>query len=99
MNPSLKISKENLICYCTKNHIKRLSVFGSAIRDDFHPESDVDLLVIFEQGAEPGFLGLAKMERELTEIFGRKVDLRTPQDLSSRFRDDVIRNAELQYAG
>jgi len=74
-------------------------VFGSAITDDFSEKSDVDLLVEFTPGNKPGYLTMAKIERELSEIFsGRKIDLRTPDELSRYFRDEVVSLAEVQYA-
>jgi len=73
-------------------------LFGSVRGDDFGPDSDVDILVEFEPGQEPGFMRLARMERELSEMLGRKVDMRTPEDLSRRFRDQVVAAAEVQYA-
>jgi hypothetical protein len=92
--PSQKIAE-----FCKRNHILKLSVFGSALRDDFSIESDVDILVEFEPANMPGFIGLSRMERELSAILGgRKVDMRTPQDLSIYFRDDVLAEAEVQYA-
>jgi uncharacterized protein len=78
--------------------IRRLSLFGSVLRDDFGPESDVDVLVEFEEGVRVGLLGLAAMELELSEMLGRRADLRTPGDLSRYFRDQVLRSAEVQYA-
>jgi len=76
-----------------------LALFGSALREDFSEESDVDMLVEFEPGHTPGLLGMARLERELSHILGgRKVDLRTPEDLSRYFRDEVLRKAEVQYA-
>lgn len=84
--------------FCRKHHIRKLALFGSVLRDDFRADSDVDVLVEFKPGREPGFLGLARMERELSEIFGRSVDLRTPEDLSPRFRDEVLAAAEVRYA-
>ena len=92
-----KISKEKLKDFCTRNHIKKLSVFGSSIRGELQPESDIDILVEFEQNHTPGLFTIIRMEMELTEIIGRKVDMRTPEDLSRYFRDEVVRNAELQY--
>ena len=92
--PSQKIAE-----FCKRNHILKLSVFGSALRDDFRIESDVDILVEFEPVNIPGFIGLSRMERELSAILGgRKVDMRTPQDLSIYFRDDVLAEADVQYA-
>jgi predicted nucleotidyltransferase len=92
-----KISKEKLAGFCKKNHIKKLSVFGSAVRGELLPDSDIDLLVEFEQGLTPGLFSIIRMEMELAQMLGRKVDLRTPEDLSQYFRDEVLRNAELQY--
>lgn len=92
-----KISKDKLADFCKKNHIRKLSIFGSAVRGDLQPDSDIDLLVEFEQDLTPGLFSIIRMEMELTERLGRKVDLRTPEDLSQYFRDEVVRNAELQY--
>ena len=84
--------------FCKKHHIRRLSLFGSALRDDFNPESDLDFLVEFDPAHIPGFIRMAGMELELGEILGRKVDMRTAQDLSRYFRDEVINSAKVQYA-
>ena len=92
-----KISKDELAGFCNRNHIRKLSVFGSAIRGELLPESDIDLLVEFKQGLTPGLFSIVRMEMELTEMLGRKVDLRTPEDLSQYFRNEVLQNAELQY--
>src|SRR5207302_7984064 len=73
---------------CRRHHIKRLSLFGSALREDFRPDSDVDVLVEFELDHVPGLFAMAGMELELTGMVGRKVDLRTPEDLSPYFRDE-----------
>ena len=99
MNPQLTIPSEALAAFCREHGIKRLAIFGSALRDDFGPESDVDVLVEFEPDRIPGLFGLAGMELELSGLFsGRKVDLRTPEDLSPYFRQDVVDAAEVQYA-
>jgi uncharacterized protein len=83
---------------CRRYGIRRLSLFGSTLKGTSRPDSDVDLLVEFEPGKTPGFLGLAQIEHELSELLaGRKVDLRTPQDLSRYFRNEVVRAAEPQY--
>jgi len=95
---NIEVPRERLAEFCRRNRIRRLSLFGSILRDDFGPESDVDFLVEFEPGKTPGLLGMAEMEIELSEIIGRKADLRTPEDLSRYFRDAVVREAELQYA-
>lgn len=98
-NPRLAAPKNKLAAFCRANGIRRLSVFGSALRDDFGPDSDIDLLVEFDIDRIPGLLRLAGMELELSELFGgRKIDLRTPQDLSRYFRRQVIGEAEVQYA-
>jgi predicted nucleotidyltransferase len=92
------LSRDELAGFCRENHILKLSLFGSVLREDFGPDSDVDVLVEFEEGHTPGFLGLARMEEELSELVGRKADLRTPQDLSRYFRDEVTGSAAVQYA-
>jgi hypothetical protein len=97
MNKKLIIPKEGVAEFCRRNHICRLAVFGSALRDDFSPDSDVDILVEFQKGYEPGF-GFFDMEDELSTMLGRKVDLNTPNFLSRYFRDEVIKSAEVQYA-
>ena len=99
MNSHLPISKTELAEFCRTHGIRRLSIFGSALREDFGPESDVDVLVEFAPDRIPGLLGLASLEKELSTLFGgRKVDLRTPEDLSRYFRQDVLEAAEVQYA-
>ena len=95
----LPLSDAEIRAFCQKHHIRRLALFGSMLRDDFGPSSDVDLLVEFEPGRVPGLLRLAAMERELSAMIGgRRVDIRTPRDLSRYFRDDVIAEAVVQYA-
>src|SRR5213082_3368722 len=95
----LLIPEEQLDRFCRKKHIRRLSLFGSRLKGNAKPDSDIDLLVEFKPDCEPGFLGLASMEAELTAMLGgAKVDLRTPQELSRYFRDQVLRTAEVQYA-
>ena len=98
MKNHFSIQKEKLKDFCNKHHIQKLAIFGSAIREDFGPESDIDVLIEFEPGKTPGFFKLFDMEDELSSIFGgQKVDLRTPQDLSPYFRDKVQKSAEVQY--
>ncbi len=85
--------------FCREHHICRLALFGSVLRDDFSPESDIDVLVDFEKGHVPGLFGLVRLERELSAVFGgRKIDLRTPEDISRYFRENVLAEAEVQYA-
>jgi predicted nucleotidyltransferase len=96
---ALQPSREQLAAFCRRHHIRKLSLFGSVLRKDFRPESDIDVLVEFEPSHVPGFFRLLEMEEELSKLFGdRKVDLRTPQDLSRYFRDEVVAHAEVQYA-
>ena len=97
VRPNVDIPRERLTAFCRKHHIHRLALFGSVLRDDFRPDIDVDMLVEFEPEARVGFFGLAGMELELTDIIGRKVDLRTPKELSRYFRDEVLASAEVQY--
>ena len=95
----IKIARKKLGDFCRRNHIVKLSLFGSVLREDFRPTSDIDVLVEFDPNHVPGLFRLARMERELSALLGnRKVDLRTPQDLSRYFRDEVIASAEIQYA-
>jgi predicted nucleotidyltransferase len=94
----IKVPHDRISEFCRRNHIKKLSLFGSVLRDDFSDSSDIDVLIEFESGHGTGFFGLARMERELSSILGRKVDLRTPQELSRYFRDEVLSQAEIQYA-
>lgn len=96
MNERLPIPRDEIAAYCRRHHIRRLSLFGSVLRDDFGPESDVDVLVEFEPGHVPGYAFFA-MEEELAGILGRKVDLNTPGFLSRTFREEVLREAEVQY--
>ena len=94
----LPIGKVQIEAFCKRHYIRKLSLFGSVLRSDFNNESDIDVLIEFESGHVPGLIGLAGMECELAELLGRKVDLRTPQDLSPYFRDQVVASASVQYA-
>ncbi len=96
MNENIALSKDKIADFCRRHHIRRLSVFGSALRDDFTSDSDVDILVEFEKGQEPGF-AFFDMQDELSELLGRKVELHTPNFLSRYFRDTVLTEAEVQY--
>lgn len=93
----IKVDKQRIAAFCRRHRIRRLALFGSVLREDFGPDSDVDVLVEFEGGHAPG-LAFFAMEKELSEIFGRKVDLNTPQFLSRYFRESVLAEAEDQYA-
>jgi predicted nucleotidyltransferase len=98
MNKNIVVPKDVLTDFCKRHHIRRLAFFGSVLRNDFKPDSDVDVLIEFEPGHVVGLIRLAGIELELSKIFGRKVDLRTPADLSRYFREEVLQSAELQYA-
>ena len=96
MKARIEIPKEKVAEFCRGNHIRKLAFFGSVLRDDFTPESDVDVLVEFEPGHTPG-LRFFRMEEELSELIGRKVDLNTPAFLSPYFRQEVLKEAEALY--
>jgi predicted nucleotidyltransferase len=93
----IDVSQDQIADFCQRHHIRRLAFFGSVLRDDFKPDSDVDVLVEFEAGHTPGLITLAGMEIELSDLLGRKADMRTPADLSSYFRQDVLDMAQVQY--
>jgi predicted nucleotidyltransferase len=97
MSPQIQTDGETIAEFCRKYRIQRLSFFGSVLRDDFQASSDIDVLVDFEAGHVPGLLKMATLEIELSQILGRKADLRTPAELSRHFRDEVIREAQVQY--
>ena len=92
------ISRAELETFCRRNHITKMSLFGSALRDELEPGSDIDILVEFDKDHMPGLFDIAGMEIELSEMFGRKVDLRTPAELSRYFRDEVMEKARVEYA-
>ena len=96
MAARIPIDREALSDFCHRHHVRRLALFGSVLRDDFTPSSDVDVLVEFDPGHVPGF-AFFDMEQELSAIIGRKVDLNTPGFLSRYFRDQVLAEAENQY--
>jgi predicted nucleotidyltransferase len=96
MKARIEIPKEALADFCRRNHIRRLAFFGSVLRDDFTPESDVDVLVEFEPGHVPG-LAFISMQDELSDLIGRKVDLNTPACLSPYFRKEVLDEREVLY--
>lgn len=95
----IEIREQQIADFCRRNGIQKLSLFGSVLTPRFSPNSDIDVLVEFVPGVRVGYLRMAALERELSAIFdGRKVDLRTPAELSRYFRDDVLRSAAVQYA-
>ena len=93
---NIDIPSETIAAFCRRHHIERLALFGSVLRDDFTPDSDLDVLVEFEDGHTPG-LAFFGMQEELCEILGRQVDLNTPGFLSRYFRDEVMKEAVVAY--
>lgn len=93
----LDIPKDRIAEFCHRHHIVKLALFGSVLRDDFRPDSDIDVLVEFEPDHTVGLLQMARLELTLCEMLGRKVDLRTPAELSRYFREEVVRGSEVQY--
>ena len=92
--------RERLVETCRRYHVSKLSIFGSALRQDFRADSDVDVLVEFEPDWVPGLVRLQRMEEELAPLFGNhKVDLQTPKSISRFFRDRVVKEAVVQYEG
>ena len=92
------VSIEEIVQFCQQHGIQRLALFGSVLRDDFRPDSDIDVLVAFVPDRRVGLLTMARLERELGEFFdGRKVDLRTADELSPYFRDEVVAGARVLY--
>ena len=95
---ALQVSQDTIADFCQRHHIRRLALFGSVLRDDFGPESDVDVLVEFEPGARVGFFKLYDWEQELSHILGGyNVEINTPKSLSKYFRDQVLEEAEVQF--
>lgn len=98
MHPSMPLDEASLARVCRAHRIRRMALFGSQLKGVARPDSDIDLLVEFDPDAHPTFLDLAQIEIDLSHAMGgRKVDVRTPQDLSPHFRDEVMRTAEVQY--
>jgi predicted nucleotidyltransferase len=96
MSPRIPIDHQQVADFCRRHRIRKLALFGSVLREDFGPESDVDVLVEFEPGHVPG-LAFISMEAELSEILGRRVDLNTPGFLSRYLRDRILSETEVQY--
>ena len=98
MELRIQLDKDAIAVFCRQHHIIKLSLFGSVLTDRFGPDSDVDFLVEFHPVHIPGLIRLSGMEIELSEIIGRKADMRTRNDLSRYFRDEIVKNAVVQYA-
>jgi uncharacterized protein len=97
MTAKITIPEDEIAVFCRRHHIRKLSLFGSVLREDFQPDSDVDVLVEYEPGHVPGFITQSRLRRELSNILGREADLRTPASLSDYFRDEVEASAILIY--
>ncbi|NLF30477.1 MAG: nucleotidyltransferase family protein [Planctomycetes bacterium] len=95
--PTVAVDRRRIGELCRRHHVERLALFGSVLRDDFGPDSDIDVLVEFEPDATVGFLDMAELEQALAEMWGRPVDLRTPAELSPYFRQRVLDEAEAVY--
>jgi predicted nucleotidyltransferase len=98
MQNRLSIETSTLAAFCQRHHIRRLSLFGSRLKGTARPDSDVDLLVEFDEGHIPGLIALSGMELELSDLLRKKVDLRLAGDLSRYFREEVVRTAQELYA-
>ncbi len=99
MATRIRIDHGSLADFCRRRHVRKLSLFGSVLRQDFRPDSDVDVLVEFEADHVPGFIALHEMDEELSGLLGgRAVDLVTERFLNRRIRDRVLAGAEVQYA-
>ncbi len=99
MAARIQFDRRRLGEFCQRHHIRKLALFGSVLRDDFRPDSDVDVLVEFQEGRGPGLIAFCQMEEELAPLLGgRRLDLVTPKFLNPRIRDRVLASAEVEYA-
>ena len=96
--PQVELAQDKIVAFCRRNQVRTLSLFGSVLREDFGPESDIDVLVEFEENARIGFMALGRMQRELVELFGRQVDLVPRDGLKPLIRDSVLDSAQVLYA-
>ena len=97
MTSQIQVPQEAIAAFCRRHQIRRLAFFGSVLRDDFGPDSDVDVLVEFEPGARVGLITLAGMEIQLSQLLGRRAEMHTLKGLNPHFRDEVLQAAEAQY--
>ena len=98
MSLRIEVDEEGIARLCRHYGVRRLSFFGSVVRDDFGPDSDVDVLVEFESDANAGLFEFVDLQKDLSELVGRVVDLHTPASLSHFFRDKIVSSAEVAYA-
>ena len=94
----IHVNREQSAEFCRRHHIRRLAFFGSVLRDDFRPDSDVDVLIEFEPEYRLGLFELMRMQQEFSDLIGREADFRTPEDLGRYMRNRVVSEAEVQYA-
>ena len=97
INQHIRIPHDEIVPFCERHHIRKLSLFGSVMREDFNDDSDIDMLVEFDLGAVVTYFDMAQIEIELSDLLERKIDLREPQELSHYFRKQVINGAQLVY--
>ena len=96
--PQIAIPQDKIVAFCRRNQVRTISLFGSVLREDFSPDSDIDVLVEFEPEARVGFMALGRMRRELAELLGRQVDLVPRDGLKPLIRDNVLDSAQVLYA-
>lgn len=96
--PKIEIPADKIADFCRRHHIRRLSIFGSVLREDFRPDSDADVLIEFEPEAQVGFIALSQMQRELSELLQRPVDLVPREGLKPLIREAVLSSSEVVYA-
>jgi predicted nucleotidyltransferase len=96
--PQITIHQDKVVEFCRRNQIRSISLFGSVLREDFGPDSDIDVLVEFDPEARIGFMALGRMQRELAELLGRPVDLVPREGLKPQIRDSVLGTAQVLYA-
>ncbi len=98
MSLRITVDREQIADFCRRHHIRSFAFFGSVLRDDFRPDSDVDVLIEFEPDYVPGLIDLMTMQREFSDLIQREADFRTREDLSHRFQQQVVETAEVAYA-
>ena len=97
MLANIAVPHDAFVDFCERHHIRKMSLFGSVLRDDFRPDSEIDVLVEFEEGHIPGLFRFVDLQFELADLFGREVDLNSPDDFSPYFRRKVLATAQVQY--
>ena len=98
MSLHIQVNKDQIADFCSRHYIRKFAFFGSVLRDDFRPESDVDVLIEFDPAHIPGLITLMEMQLEFSDMIGREADFRAPGDLHRSFRDEVVAQAEVMYA-